>query len=206
MKQIGLLLSYFREPEVAQSALRILDRKGFRRRILLRGTADGRISRRDPSRRFRNTLILVGGLIISTISVTLSFIGVIPWFPDPSIWNHLLITTVGFGIGAGLGALLSATIFPVVSSSVIDPQANRLSNDESLLIIQAPVASLSRALRILRDSMETEHTIFALHPLRDFPEPPDLRDLVAMPLPQIKSHASSLAREHQVDYQGGSSR
>ncbi len=206
MDQIGLLLSYFREPEAAQAALRILDRKGFRRRILLQGTSEGRITQRDPSRRFRNTLILVGGFVISIISVTLSLLVIIPWFPAPTILNHFLITTIGFGFGAGLGAIFSASFFPVVSRAVIEPQSNRLGSDESLLIIQAPVRSLSRALRILRDSIETEISIFALHPHREFPEPPALRDLVAMPLPHIKSHASRLAKEHQVDFRGGSSR
>ena len=59
MNQTGLLLSYFRESEAAQEALHTLDSKGFRRRILLQTTPEGQITRRDPSRRIRNTLIPV---------------------------------------------------------------------------------------------------------------------------------------------------
>ncbi|MCJ7715263.1 MAG: hypothetical protein MUO54_01915, partial [Anaerolineales bacterium] len=205
MNHIGLLLSYFREPEVAQSALSILYRKGFRRRILVHRTSDGRLTRRDPSRSFRNTLVLAGGFVTSLTFVALSIFVDIPWFPAPTIWNHLLIFTSGFGFGAGLGALLSFSFFPVVSSLVIEAQENRLSSDESLLIIQAPIPKLSRALKTLRDSIETDLSIFTFHPLRDFPDSPLQRDLVAMPLPQIQAHASRLAKEHQVDLKGGSS-
>jgi len=206
MNQIGLLLSYFREPEAAQTALRTLDRNGFRRRILLQSTPDGRITRRDPSRRIRNTLILVGGFIISTASVTLSIIGILPKLTTPTIWNHFAITIIGFGFGAVIGAFTSARLFPVVSRDVIERQASWLRGKESLLIIQAPIRSLSLAVITLRELIETEISIFALHPRREFPEPPELRDLAAMTLLQITTHASRLAREHQVDFQGGSSR
>ena len=206
MDQIGLLLSYFREPEAAQEALRTLDRVGFRRRVLLQTTPEGQYTWRDPSRRFRNTLILVGGFVISTISVTLAMIGLIPRLTTPTVLSHLLITLIGFALGAGIGAISSARFFPVVSRDVIKRQEKWLSSEESLLILQGPMRSLSRAVRTLRDSLETEISIFALHPGREFPEPPDLRDLTAMPLPQIMAHASRLAQEHQVDFQGGSSR
>ena len=139
MNQIGLLLSYFREPEVAQTALRILDRKGLRRRILIQRTAEGQISKRDPSRRIRNTIILVGGFIFSTGSVTLSMIGLIPRLTIPTTLNHLVITIIGFGLGAGIGAIISARLFPVVSSDVIERHINWLRSEESLLILQWPL-------------------------------------------------------------------
>ncbi|HDD62493.1 MAG TPA: glycosyl transferase, partial [Chloroflexi bacterium] len=206
MNKNGLLLNYFREPEAAQEALQTLDRKGFRRRILLQAMPEGHITRRDPSRRIRNTLILAGGFILSTTSVTLAVIGLIPRITTPTVISHFLITFIGFGFGAGVGALISAQLFPVVSRDVINRQENWLSTEESLLILQAPMRSLSRAVRTLRDKLETDISIFALHPRREFPEPPILRELTALPLPQIESHASRLAREHQVDFHGESSR
>ena len=122
-------------------------------------------------------------------------IGLIPRFTSPTALSHLFITIIGFGLGAGIGALISAQLFPVVSRDIIKRQENWLSTEESLLILQAPMRSLSRAVRILRDKLETEISIFALHTRREFPESPILRDLVALPLPQIQSHASRLARE-----------
>ena len=199
MDQIGLLLSYFREPEAAQTALRVLGRKGFHRRILLQSTPEGQITRRDPSRRFRNTLILVGGFIISTASVTISIIGILPKLTTPTIWNHLVITIIGFGFGAVIGAFTSARLFPVTSRDVIEQQSSWLKTEESLLILQAPLQSLSSAVQILRDSIETEISIFALHPQRNFPEAPDLPRLTALPLPQIRAHAVRLSKEHHVD-------
>jgi cyclic beta-1,2-glucan synthetase len=148
----------------------------------------------------------VGGFIISTASVTLSIIGILPKLTSLTIWNHFAITIIGFGFGAVIGAFTSARLFPVVSRGVIERQASWLRGEESLLILQAPIRSLSRAVITLRDLIETEISIFALHPQREFPEPPELRDLAAMTLLQIKTHASRLAQEHQVDFQGGSSR
>ena len=205
MNQIGLLLSYFREPEAAQTALRVLGRNGLRRRVLLQSTSEGQITKRDPSRRFRITLILLGGFIISTASVTLSLICVFPWLITPTTWTHLIITVIGFGFGAGVGAISSAQLFPVVSRDVIEQQSSWLRTEESLLIIQAPLKSLTSAVKTLRDS-KTEISIFALHPQRIFPEGPDLRKLTALPLPQIRAHAARLSKEHHVDLKGGPSR
>ena len=205
MHHTGLLLSYFREPDAAQNALRTLDRKGFRRRILLQGTSEGRITRFDPSRRIRNTLILVGGFIVSTVSVTLSMIGLVPRLTNPTTLNHLVIPIIGFGLGAILGSIISAGLFPIVSRVIIERQVNWLRGEESLLILQAPIRTLSGAVKILRESTESEISIFAMHPRREFPQPLDLRDLTAMPLMRVKTHASRLAQEHQVDFQGGSS-
>jgi len=206
MSQKGLLLSYFREPEAAQSALRVLGRNGFRRRVLLQSTPEGRISRRDPSRRIRNTLILAGGFIVSTAGVTLSILGILPSLTSSTTWNHMVITVVGLVFGAGMGAFSSAVLFPVVSKVVIARYENWLRSEESLLILQAPLLSLTSAVQTLRDSIESEISIFALHPQRDFPEAPDLRKLTALPLPQIQAHAARLSKEHHIDLKGGSSR
>ncbi len=206
MDQIGLLLSYFREPEAALTALRLLGRKGFRRRILLQRTSEDQILKRDPSRRIRNTIILVGGFILSTGSVTLSMIGYFSRLITPATLNHLLITVIGFGLGAVIGAILSAQLFPVVSSDVIDRHLNWLRSEESLLILQAPLGSLTSAVQILRDSIVSEISISAVHPQRNFPPAPDLPKLTALPLPQIRAHAARLSKEHHIDLKGGPSR
>ncbi|MCJ7716476.1 MAG: hypothetical protein MUO54_08150, partial [Anaerolineales bacterium] len=207
MEQIGLLLSYFREPGAAQTALRTLDQKGFRRRILLQRTSEGQILKRDPSRRFRNTIILVGGFILSSASVTLSMIGFFPWLLTPTTLNHLVITVIGFGLGAGMGAIISAQLFPVVSRDIIERHTRWLRREESLLILQAPLQSLTSTVQTLRDSIETDISIFALHPLRIFPESPHLRKPTALPLPQIRAHAAQLSKEHHIeDLKGNPSR
>ena len=205
MNQNGLLLSYFREVEAAQSALRILGKKGFRRRILLQSSPEGRISRRDPARRFRIVLILVGGFIISTVGVILSIFGRFSLFTSSPTWNHLITTIIGFGLGAGLGTLISAIFFPAVSKTVVERHENWLRTEESLLILQAPLLSLTSAVQTLRDSIETEISIFALHPPREFSEAPDLQKLSALPLPQIQEHAVHLSKEHHVDQKGNPS-
>ncbi|HUS83545.1 MAG TPA: hypothetical protein VMX56_00250, partial [Anaerolineales bacterium] len=206
MDQIGLLLSYFREPNAAQKALRTLGRKGFRRRILLQGTLEGRITRRDPNTRIRNILILVSGIITSAAGVTLVLTGILPQLLSQAIWNCVAFSIIGFGVGALIGWLASARLVPSVSKSVSEQQSSWLRSKESLLILQAPLRSLSTAIQTLRDSIETEISIFALHPQRNFPESPELHKLTALPLPQIRAHAARLSKEHHVDIRGGSSR
>ncbi len=206
MNQPGLLLSYFPEPDVARSAMRLLYQKGFRRRVLLLGTSDGRIIRRDPSRRFRNILILAGGFIVSTVSVTLLILGHFTLFASSPGWTHFFSTIVGFGVGAGLGKIISEIFFPVVSRKVIERHVNWLRTEESLLIIQAPLPSLTSAVQTLRDSIDIEISIFAIHPPRKFPEVPELNQLTALPLPQIRAHAAQLSKEHHVDLKGNPSR
>ena len=206
MDKAGLLFSFFSSPKAAQTALITLAKIGFRRRILLQVSADGKTTRRDPSRRIRTTLTLVGGFIFSTAGVTLSFIGFFPPLFLLTTWDHLMIFLIGAAVGSGLGWIISSRIFPVIPQQIIESQLKWLHSEESLLIIQAPIKSLARAVKILRDSPETEISIFGLHPSRELPEPTSLQDLVAMPLPQFKTHALRLAREHQVDFQAGSNR
>ena len=204
MEKYGLLLSFFSANKTAQTALSTLNKIGFRRRVLLQVSADGKFTQRDPSRRIRKILVLVGGLIFSAAGVTLSFIGIFPAITKLTTWDHLLIFGTGLVLGAGLGFLISSQIFPAVSRDVIKRQLKWLNNEESLLIIQAPIRSLSRAVQNLRKSPESEISIFGLHPQRVFPAPPLLRDLATLPLEEFKTHAQRLAREHQVDFRGGS--
>ncbi|MGB2897357.1 MAG: hypothetical protein WBB65_14485, partial [Anaerolineales bacterium] len=206
MNQIGLLLSYFREPDAAQNAVRTLGRKGFRRRILLQGIPEGRITRRDPNTRIRNIIIVVSGIITSAASVTLMLADILPQLLSQVTWNCVSFSIIGFGVGALIGWLASARLVPSVSKSVSEQQSSWLRSKESLLILQAPLRSLSTAVQILRDSIETEISIFALHPQRNFPKPPDLHKLTALPLPQIRAHAARLSKEHHVDIRGGPSR
>ena len=202
MNQNGLLLGYFREYEAAQSALRILGRNGFRRRILLQSSPEGKISRRDPGRRIWIALTITSGFIISIAGVMLSIFGNYFLFTSSPTWNHLITTILSFGLGAGLGTLIAAIFFPAVSKTVVEQHENWLRTEESLLILQAPLLSLTSAVQILRDSIETEISIFALHPSREFPEAPVLQKLSALPLPQIRAHAVQLSKEHQVDLKG----
>ena len=206
MDQIGLLLSYIRDPEVAQEALRLFGRKGYRRRILLQRTSQGRINRTDPSIRLRFILILTSGLILSTAGLILSLSGGLPAFLPRAVLDHIIYSVIGFGVGLLLGWPVSRFLFFGVSKKITARQSSSLRSGESLMILQAPLQSLSPAVKLLRDSIETEISIFAQYPLRQFPDSPDLQELTALPLQQIKAYASRLAGEHQVDFQGSSNR
>jgi len=206
MAQNGLLLSFFREPEDAQPALRALGRKGFRRRVLLERTADGRVQRRDPRYWERNLIHLLIGLSLGGISWILHFLGMLPQLIPSNTLNALLFIGLGLLLGTAFGGLLSKRVLPSVSNRLADQYARWLRREESLLILLAPVHSLAGAVRNLRDSIETEASIFALHPQRQFPPIDTPPELTTLTLPQIEEHAARLAEEHQVDFQGRSNR
>ena len=206
MAKNGLLLSFFREPEDAQPALRALGRKGFRRRVLLERTADGRVLRRDPRYRERNLIHILLGLSLGGLSWTLGYFGMLPQLLSSPTLNTLLFIGLGLILGTGLGGLLSKRVLPSVSKRLADQYARWLRREESLLILLAPVHSLAGAVRNLRDSIETEASIFALHPQRDFPPLDASQELTTLTMPQIEEHAARLAQEHQVDFKGKSNR
>ena len=206
MDQTGTLLSYIRESEAAQEALRLLGQKGYRKRVLLQRSAEGQIKRSDPNIRLRFILILVSGLMISAAGGILALAGYLPSLLPRFSTNLLLSIFLGFGVGMLLGWPAALVLLPGVSKTVTSHQSTWLRSGESLLILQAPLQSLSPAVKLLRDSIETEVSIFAQHPLRQFPGNPDLRELTALPLPQIKAFASHLAEEQQIEIQKRSRR
>ncbi|MFN2113297.1 MAG: glycosyl transferase, partial [Anaerolineales bacterium] len=206
MDQTGTLLSYIRESEAAQEALRLLGQKGYRKRVLLQRSAEGQIKRSDPNIRLRFILILVSGLMISAAGGILALAGYLPSLLPRFSTNLLLSIFLGFGVGMLLGWPAALVLLPGVSKTVTSHQSTWLRSGESLLILQAPLQSLSPAVKLLRDSIETEVSIFAQHPLRQFPGSPDLRELTALPLPQIKAFASHLAEEQQIEIQKRSRR
>ncbi len=206
MDQNGLLLSYIREPQAAQDALRFLGRKGFRKRILLQAKSERRISRIDPGKRLRTVIKLVSGLIIGAASLVLLLTGVLPDILPDLVINYILYSLIGFGIGGGLGWFTSRIFFPGISKEIIAKQSTWLRSGESLLILEAPLRSLSSAVHYLRDSIETEISIFAQHPRQVFQQKPDLSELTALPLPQIQAHAIRLAGDHQIEIQRNSNR
>lgn len=206
MDQVGLLLSYFIEPKDAQASLRTLGRRGFRRRVLLLATPDGRLLQRDPNRPLRLILTLAIAALLGASAGLLAAIGGLPLGFLPPVWEGLLLGLLGAVVGAALGWLISSRIFPSVAKAAIDAQSAWLRGEETLLILQAPMQALSDAVKVLRDTVESDVSIFALHAPRAFPEAPELRELSALPLPQIRAHAIRLAQEHRVDFKGGSSR
>ncbi|MBN1263929.1 MAG: hypothetical protein JXA25_00445 [Anaerolineales bacterium] len=206
MEKQGTLLGYFRKLKAAQNALSTLGRKGFRRRILLQRTSEGRVIWHDPNIRIRVILTLSIAGITSAACVSLPIISSLPMILSRASWNSVVFGILGFGLGTIAGWLASIRLFPSVTRSLCEQQASWLRGEESLLLIQTPVRSLPGAFQILRDSIDTEISIFALHPLREFPETPELGDLTGVPLLQIQAHAARLVKEHHVDLKGGSSR
>ena len=201
MNQIGLLLSYFREPKAAQSALRRLGREGFRKRILLQKAPDGRLTLSDPNSRIRIALLLVSGAILSVAGMALAITDVLPRIIAQPGWNCLFYVISGFGFGALAGGFTSLGLFPSIAKDVWKRQASMLRSDESLLILQAPLSGLPGAVRFLRDALETEVSIFTFHPQRTLPKPSVLHELAPLSPAQIQAHASQLAIDHEVNDQ-----
>ncbi len=206
MAKKGILLSFFREAEDAQASLRALGGKGFQRRVLLERTSEGRLVRRDPRYRVRSLIHVLIGLFLGGFSWVLHYLDLLPQLIPSKQLNVLLFSGLGLILGASFGGLFSARVLPSVSKRLADQYARWLRREESLLILLAPGHSLAGAVRVIRDAIETDASIFALHPQLHFPPSRPHRELTTLTLPQIKDHASRLAAEHKVDFQGKSSR
>ena len=149
---MGILLSYVRDPQAARAALKTLRRRGVRRQFLLQNTSEGRTTRRDPNLPARLATTLVGGLMASLLGIWLSTVAAVPQILSGHTWTYLAYATMGFGLGAALIGLASfLIIFPGVSRKEIERHAALLRDEESLLILQAPLRSLTGVVHILRD-------------------------------------------------------
>ncbi len=206
MRELAVLLSYFREADAAQAALRYLGKHGFRRRILLRRTSNGHVVQLDPARRSRILFAALTTIFVAAVTIALTQALLLPDIFGVGSSVALLYGMIGLGAGGSLGLLLSTRLFPGVSKIQVEAQLPRLRGEEALIILEAPIHLLQGAVHILRDVIEAEVAIFVLHPRRLFPQAPALPDMTALALPQIQEHAAVLAHDHVVDTRGGASR
>lgn len=194
MSVTGFLFSYYTDRASARSAARALRTKGFRRLALIDKDAAGATRIWSSTDRQRLTCsLLAAGLL-----------AVFGWFAAhlfaPTLNTTWLIAAAlaAGGTGAVAGWLGCRRYNPGVDAKILRQHAGWLAAEESLLILQAPVHSLARALPTMRDYGKTEPAVFPLHPWHALPLPPEQFEFQTLPHSQLQAIAERLGHEHRV--------
>jgi len=194
----GLLLGYYARREDARSALQALRRKGYLRLALLHRPAEGKVRLIDPPRRTRVAFILLCGLLLGGTTAALNFRPSSLPTDERSAWLAPLIPILSSGFGTLVGWLLARRLEPSVDRKLLQKHSRWLVAEETLVVLQGPLARLRWAVPILRGAGETQPALFVLHPERELPE--GQLDFARLPLPatQMQQHAATLASEHET--------
>ena len=197
MLRAGLLLGYYARREDARSALQALRRKGFLRLALLHRPAEGKVRLIDPPRRTRAAFISLSGLLLGAASAAFSSrSSALPDERSTLLAPLILILSSGFGLLVGW--LLARRLRPSVDRKQLQRHSRWLVAEETLVILQDPLARLRWAVPTLSGTGEAHPATFVLHPERELPE--EQPDLVRLPLPttQVQLHAATLASGHEI--------
>ncbi|MEJ2010691.1 MAG: glucoamylase family protein [Anaerolineales bacterium] len=197
MPATGFLFSYYSDQASARSAVRALRRKGFHRLALVVKDASGKTETWSPVGGRRQFCAALGAAVL-TPAAWLAGIFIAPQMT--SAWLGFL-AVLGGVLGASAGWLACRRFRPGVDGDTLDQHARWLANEETLLIIQAPVKSLGLALPTLREFGETEPAVFPLHPWHPIPAPPAPVELRTVPQSQLRTVADRLAHEQRVRMQ-----
>ncbi|MFP3855186.1 MAG: glycosyl transferase, partial [Anaerolineales bacterium] len=198
MTDTARLFAHFSELDEARRALAGLQRAGFPRSALVYRLGDGSPQVFHPARRNQRIWRVLGGLGLGLLGGAIpTLLDGIAW-PLPLPFMNALTGLAGFWLGVLLGWLYSRQATPRVDLSLLEHHGKLLAPDENVLILEARLHRLQRALPILRDKAPTEPSVFALHPERSFQQPEAEIGQVALPISQIQDHAIQLAREQRV--------
>ena len=193
------LIAYFARQDEARKALREIARQGFRAAALIHKGTDGVIHTRDPFL-LRRTF---GAIIMAAVFGGIGGMAVfcLHWLQLLPAWNissSLTIITAFVAIGAlAFLARFRRERFGVNVSNMQN-HARWLVSGESVLILNAPVESLSLPMALLRESSDISPALFVLHTKRE--RRLEVRDLAVKLSPtQIQEHAKRHAGEQQVE-------
>lgn len=145
MNDPGLILAFFSERDDATKALRRLRRMGFSRVVLIHKTLQGKIhvEQQEISDGLGAVWGGLAGFALTTAFPALRIARAVP-------------TLVGAATGYGLSRSLNQT----VRESLVERYKKSLTAGEVLILVEAPITRLSRALAILRADDRVRPTTF----------------------------------------------
>ena len=164
MTDLGSLISFYSTREDSSAAMRQLQRRGFGRVAMIHKSRQGRIRIWNVWPLQKALLGSGGGLslgaLIGLLAVALT--------PITSGVPAQLVVGVSMVIGGVAGWLLAPWIQLGVDTQTVEKHARWLVPDETVLILQGKVPSLSLALAVLRRIGENQPSIYPFHPRRSF--------------------------------------
>jgi len=195
---IGILIGYYTNRDEARRALRELMRQGFHRIALVRKSSEATIHIGDPFLWRRALRVIVAALLSGGIGWGISLF----MQPLQLVFFGTLPTTLILVIGtSAIGILATTQLFRRsrygVDAVVMRNHARWLVSGESVLILQAPVGSLHRPMKLLRESGDPPPALFIMHPKRERRAEARITALKLSPT-QILEHAHRHALEQQV--------
>ena len=194
MSETGILLGFYIDRKDAEEALRMLRRRRFNRTALISKSVDGTIRRNAISPRFWIARGACCGLAIG-IPVALLILVTAAMF-------SLLTFSITLVIAAAAGALaawIAVHVFHLcVDKELVKMHAGWLVAGETVIIVQARLASLEQALTQLRGAGVAQPSIFAFH-LNGEAEPvPEPEKTESMTSSQLADQARLLAGYQRV--------
>ncbi len=195
----AIVVGFFANRQGARAAARELHRRGLPRSGLVHKTRDGVIQTSDRYLRGLVTRMLLGGLLsgsLAGLAVAISgSSGESPGMTLPIVFPILAASLIGV-LAAVLGYRRSRH---GVERRLLMDHARWLVPDETVLVLQAPLATLPSAVAVLRESDEIPPVVFYLHPKRAIPVAGERKGRVSLSLSQLGEHAQRLAADRRVE-------
>ncbi len=194
----SILAAYFGKKVDARKALWEMEKKGYTRTAVLHRPAAGKVQVHDPFPAFRILLTFLFAALFAVLAGLVFFLlrgqGFRPVEQYP-VW-------VPFLAGGLLGLLFGLAVIRRsqfgIDHRVLAEHALWLLPEESVLLLQAPLHTFRYPQIVIRDSGETQPTVFLLHPRRkrESVEEPGIGAL--LPQLQLQEYAQRLAKEHRL--------
>jgi cyclic beta-1,2-glucan synthetase len=192
----GILVAYFTSEKDARQALWELEKRGFSRAALLHKSSDRAVRVRDTFFDLRFFRVGLIALLFAALAVAAT-----SFLPQAGIPLPAPLSLPIAAAGAALaGILLGWITYPRsrfgIERRVLREQSQWLLSGESALLLQAPLHALREPQLIIRESSETQPTIFFLLPARGAgvgaaPE------TILLPQNQLQRFAERLADLHR---------
>ena len=195
----GILTAYFARRDEARAALRLLGRKGFHRAALIHQGTNGGVHTLDPFLRRRCLGVILAAVLFGGLAAAVSLL--FHW-TAPGRSERLSTLTAILAVGS-LGAVFAGAWIRRSSRGVerrlLENHSRWLTAEETVLILQAPIALMHAPVAVLRQSGEIPPMVFVLNPKRaNLSEDGQGLD-VPLPSVQIQEQARSLTAKSQVE-------
>ena len=195
----GILIGYFVKRDEALEVLRKLKKKGFRRAALIQKPAEERVHVLDPFLKRRTLGVTVSAVLFGGTAGIASLL--FHWAGPIQIGHFSILISIL--LAGALGAFFAHVSIrrPAygVERGLLADHAKWLTSEETVLILQAPIASMRLSMTVFRQSGENPPVVFVLNPRRAGPVE-EARSIGA-PLPQgqLLESARRLAMESKAN-------